>query len=198
MTKKPVHELVMPEWAKVFDEEPLELNEETDIEAFTAAIERRLDALFKLHNCAPTADGWRSLALKLALGFTLNGKNLKNKNPLKIITPKTRERKGSGRPKGPMSEFWIKEINWQINHAQPGDFQITITEAASRVRRKYDLINRILKRNDEDQYSIPNVDRLENIYSEAKNKRNEIVQWQMIVNLSLEEAAFRLEEKSRK
>jgi hypothetical protein len=198
MTKKPTREFIVPEWANVFDEDPLELNEKTDIEAFVASLERRLDALLQLHGCSPTPDGWRTLALKLALGFTLNGKNLKNKNPLKIITPKTRERKGSGRPKGPMSEFWIKEINWQISHAQPGDNQITITEAASRVRRKYDIMNRILKRNDEDQYSIPNVDRLENIYSEAKNKRHKIVPWQMIINLSLQKAAVRLEEKSRK
>lgn len=198
MTKKPTREFIVPEWAKVFDEDPLELNEKTDIEKFVASLERRLDALLQFHGCSPTPHGWRSLALKLALGFSLKGKNLKNKNPLKIITPKTRERKGSGRPKSPMSDFWIKEIDWQIRHAQPGDGRITITEAATRVRQKYDAINRRLKRNYEDQYTIPNVDRLENIYSETKNKRNELIPWQMIVKLSLEEAASRLEEKSRK
>lgn len=198
MTKKPTREFVAPEWAKAFDEDPLELNEETDAEAFVVALERRLDAILQFHGCSPTPDGWRSLALKLALGFSLKGKNLNNKNPLKIITPKTRERKGSGRPKGPMSDFWIKEIDWQISHAQSGDGRITITEAANRVRQKYDFINQRLKRHGEDQYNIPNVERLENIYSGSKTKRKELIPWQQIVNLSLEEAAFRLEEKSRK
>lgn len=198
MTKKPTREFIVPEWAKVFDEDPLELNEETDAEAFVAALERRLNAILQFHGCSPTPDGWRSLALKLALGFSLKGKNLKNNHLLKIITPKTRERKGSGRPKGPMSDFWIKEIDWQVSHAQPDDNRITITEAARRVRRKYDFINRRLKQRGEDQYTVPNVERLENIYSESKIRRGELIPWQKIVNLSLEEAASRLEEKSRK
>ncbi len=198
MTKKPIREFVVPEWAKVFDEEPLELNEKTDGEAFVASLERRLDALMKLHGCSPTPDGWRSLALKLALGFSLKGKNLKNKNPLKIITPKTRERKGSGRPKGPMSDFWIKEIEWQLRHNSTNGSMMTDKEAAERVKKKYYLKNIRLNRYNEEKYDVPDVERLRNIYSESKKNPNKHVSWQDIINLTLEEAAFRLEEKSRK
>lgn len=48
MTKKEPREFVIPEWAKILKEEPLKLDEETDIESFVVELERRLEALFQV------------------------------------------------------------------------------------------------------------------------------------------------------
>jgi hypothetical protein len=88
----------LPGWAEVLGRGPMEVTEHTDEEKLEAEMVERLDALFRSHNgLEPTADGWRQLALELALKY----------EPLfKIETPEDRSSLG-GRPVG-MGNFILR------------------------------------------------------------------------------------------
>lgn len=88
----------LPAWAEVLGRGPMPVTEHTDEEELVAEMAERLDALLRSHNgLEPTADGWRQLALELALKY----------EPLfKIETPEDRESLG-GRPVG-MGNFILR------------------------------------------------------------------------------------------
>jgi hypothetical protein len=88
----------LPAWAEVLGRGPMPVTEHTDEEELAAEMAERLDALLRSHNgLEPTADGWRQLALELALKY----------EPLfKIETPEDRESLG-GRPVG-MGNFILR------------------------------------------------------------------------------------------
>jgi hypothetical protein len=64
----------LPAWAKPLDSGPINVDETTTDEALTAALQERLAALLRLYNCEPTPDGWRALALRLALDHEIGGR----------------------------------------------------------------------------------------------------------------------------
>lgn len=81
----------LPAWAEVLGRGPMAVTEHTDEGELAEEMAERLDALLRsLNGLGPTAEGWRELALELALRY----------DPLfRIETPEDRESLG-GRPVG--------------------------------------------------------------------------------------------------
>lgn len=88
----------LPAWVEVLGRGPIRVDEHTDEGELAEEMAERLDALLRSHNgLEPTADGWRQLALELALKY----------EPLfQIKTPEDRESLG-GRPVG-MGNFILR------------------------------------------------------------------------------------------
>lgn len=80
-----------PEWVAILARGPMRVTEYTSEEELATEMAERLDALFRSHNgLEPNAEGWRQLALELALKY----------EPLfSIDTPDDRKNLG-GRPVG--------------------------------------------------------------------------------------------------
>lgn len=57
----------LPEWARILNAGPIPVTGETTADDLTAAIKPRLAALLRVYGAAPTAEGWRALAIGLAL-----------------------------------------------------------------------------------------------------------------------------------
>ncbi len=82
----------MSEWLEeVLSRGAMTINAETDMDALTDEMIERLEAVMSFYNgCEPTADGWRRLAISIALDH----------HPLfRIVTPADRDVKG-GKPVG--------------------------------------------------------------------------------------------------
>ena len=82
----------MSDWiAETLSRKPLVVRDDTDVERLSVEIAERLEALLAVHNgLAPTLEGWRELALALALQY---------EPALQIETPVDRDSLG-GRPAG--------------------------------------------------------------------------------------------------
>lgn len=88
----------LPAWVEVLGRPPIAVTEHTDDAALAEEMAERLDALLRSHNgLEPTAEGWRQLALELAM---------KHDPLFKIETPVDRESLG-GRPVG-MGNFILR------------------------------------------------------------------------------------------
>ncbi|WP_439628239.1 hypothetical protein [Shinella sp.] len=88
----------LPAWAEALGRGPIPVTEHTDEGELAEEMAERLDALLRsLNGLGPTAEGWRELALELALRY----------EPLfRIETPEDRESLG-GRPVG-MANFSLR------------------------------------------------------------------------------------------
>ncbi|KQV33121.1 hypothetical protein ASE37_18845 [Rhizobium sp. Root268] len=88
----------LPAWVDVLQRGPIAVTEHTSEEDLAVEMAERLDALLRSHNgLRPTAEGWRQLALELALKY----------EPLFTIeTPVDRDSMG-GRPVG-MGNFLLR------------------------------------------------------------------------------------------
>jgi hypothetical protein len=88
----------LPEWVEVLQRGPIRIMDETSVEGLVDEMAERLEALLRSYNgLEPTAEGWRQLALELALKYD---------PAFKIETPVDRESIG-GRPVG-MSGFILR------------------------------------------------------------------------------------------
>lgn len=195
MTKKEPREFVIPEWAKILKEEPLKLDEETDIKSFVVELERRLEALFHLFNCKPTPNGWRALALKLASGYM----NF-DRSPIQILTPNDDKRLAVKPDTRTLDRFWVREIEWQMRHPLRGEAEVDIKSASERVRKKYEKMNRLLKRKGEKEIGIPKTGTFQNKYTKhniVHNGQLEAKDWNSIKNALMKIAGKRLSERSQ-
>jgi hypothetical protein len=57
----------LPEWARILDAGPVTVTAESVIEDLAAVISPRLAALMRVYGAEPTPEGWRKLAIGLAL-----------------------------------------------------------------------------------------------------------------------------------
>lgn len=81
----------VPDYVEVLSRGPIRIMDDTPIDALADEMAKRLQALLDSHNgLEPTADGWRQLALELALKYD---------PAFKVETPVDRESIG-GRPVG--------------------------------------------------------------------------------------------------
>lgn len=79
----------MSEWLdEVMSREPMTINDDTDMDELTDEMSERLEAVMATYNgCEPTLDGWRKLAMAIALDY----------HPLfKIVTPVDLKHKKGG------------------------------------------------------------------------------------------------------
>ncbi|MBB4065478.1 hypothetical protein [Gellertiella hungarica] len=110
-----------PEWVEVLGRPPMAVTEHTDETVLAGEMAERLDALLRAHNgLEPNAEGWRQLALELAL---------KHEPLFKIETPVDRDSVG-GRPVG-MGNFILRSrMKSEMRQAK------TQSEAARTIERQ--------------------------------------------------------------
>lgn len=61
------HEEDIPEWVLTLGKKPIRVLDSTPDDVLTDAMEERLTAIMRRYGCEPTPEGWRELALTLAL-----------------------------------------------------------------------------------------------------------------------------------
>lgn len=116
----------LPAWVDVLDRKPIQVSDDTRAEDIQEEFAERLLALLDSHNgLEPTADGWRRLALELAL---------KHEPAFKIETPADREGRSGigGRPAG-WSNFIQRSAVKQELRNNPG---ISMRAAAKKAARR--------------------------------------------------------------
>ncbi|WP_395697196.1 hypothetical protein [Methylocella sp.] len=139
----------------------IKVDEKTLRESFRATIERRLSALLKVYACDATPDGWKKLALALAMKATLDGV------PLMEIRVPPMERDARGRSKSPVHPEWFQKMESYIS--QTGK---TATEAAYHLTGFKPGTNYKYNKKAEIDGIKPNS--LEALYSRMKNKNQNI------------------------
>lgn len=140
-------------------------------------IEERLDALLFLFGCNPTPDGWRDLALQLALKHTENGKRV-----IDIRAPLNDQLKEGGRKVGKDQQKHLDAMN-RIKSENPSFRNKDAAERYYKERKKKGLYR-------------PGIGRLKNLWSEQE-KRGMFpsLPSMMKINAAIDEAASRLENR---
>jgi hypothetical protein len=169
---------IMPEWARPLFAGPITFDENTPPGDLAAALEERLEGLLSLYNVEPTPEGWKTLALRLALDHAIAGKKV-----MEVRTPVDHDSSGPGRPPEPQQWAWIAAISQALSK-QPG---LSVKDAATRVKRSHK--------------TAPSVARLQNLFAEARNRPRSLLPrlpWEAKIFDALAQAAVRLESRSRK
>jgi hypothetical protein len=164
----------IPDCVRVLERGPIELNESTSDADLVPELEERLRALLEKYVCEPTTEGWRRLAIELALRYEPG---------LKIITPVDRRTREAGRE--PKVEAWgyLLMLN-QERKKQPSN-----VEAARAVHRK--LRGKPGR--------APSIGRLANILSDAEHGRFlfprflQRVPWERQIDRAVTKAVRRIE-----
>ena len=165
----------LPWCLEVLQGGPIILDENTSQEELTGALEERLDALLECYFCEATAEGWKDLALKLALEHCSGGVRA-----MEVRTPV--DRNPVGRPLKRKVEMWFYYMERHLRR----DPTLTVKAAAEIVKRE--------------RKDAPSVRRLQNIYSGLSEDRRALTPrapWEQKIHEALHLAASRLEGKSR-
>lgn len=152
---------------------PIKINDNDLIEK----IEERLDALLFLFGCEPTPQGWRALALQLALKHTEGGKRV-----IDIRAPLNDQLKKGGRPVGNELQKHLDAMN-KIKSENPSFRNKDAAEQYYKERKKKGLYE-------------PGIGRLKNLWGE-QNRRGmfPFMPSMLKVDAAIEEAASRLENR---
>ncbi|MTW16616.1 hypothetical protein GJ689_10405 [Rhodoplanes serenus] len=59
----------LPEWERILSAGPIPVTGEATADDLAAVIKPRLEALLRVYGAAPTAEGWRALAIGLAIAY---------------------------------------------------------------------------------------------------------------------------------
>ena len=121
--------------------EPISITDETTAEDLTEEIEERLSALLSYYNCDASPEGWRDLALRLAL---------EHEPAMKIETPADRKPGKGGREPGFAPLMWRSAMRAEMRKGATG-------AAAARTVRKRFAKNP----------KLPGIGRLKNLASSA-------------------------------
>lgn len=167
----------LPEWAAPLTAGPIVLDADTPAETLSAALEERLAALLRLYGCDPTPEGWKDLALRLALEHRVADTPI-----MEVRTPVDREPGSGGRPIDPKQQRWVHAVRREMR----ADPSLTAKAAAAKVKKNHK--------------DAPSGARLQNILADSKRAPRPLLPrltWEARINDALSEAAIRLE-RSRK
>jgi hypothetical protein len=141
----------IPWCARVLERPPIDIEAMPDADLETELAER-LTALLEAYRCEATPEGWRTLAIKLAL---------EHERGLKIITPVDRKPRQGGRETETESWTHLLMLNQERKKCR------TNAEAAKAVHKMLGGKRR----------GAPSIRRLQNILSEAKSGRFRHPRW---------------------
>lgn len=171
----------VPAVVEVLSSGPIKVSDLSRREELVEQVEERLEAILEVYRVRPTPEGWRELALML-----LADQSRSFQPWIEITTPAHR---GKGAPGAPAKDHshLVRRMQ-QILEAAPGTTAKAAAERVAGERKRARL-------------PCPSVKNLQRIWTEhRKNPRGDLplLPWLMLVNGAFEEAASRIEAKSKK
>lgn len=153
------------QWAKVLKRRPIRVAGEGDAQRFARELEERLDALLGVHGCSPTHEGWRTLAVRLAL---------EHEKAFKTNLPPPEKRKGA--PAKPDRYIWRHQVMKTARRSAglkqdpatgewPPIPRGALQDAAKTVHRELQAAAHAAKRRGEKPLHVPSVGTLANLPS---------------------------------
>ena len=178
-TYDPPEDYELPWCVRVLSRPPIKVDNSMSDEALASELAERLKALLEANSCDATPEGWRKLAIALAL-----------RHELKINTPADRPPRKGGREPDPSGWLHLMMLNQEIRRITAAGIKRGVgKKAANIVHQKLGGKAR----------NAPSVARLQNIISKSKRgafrfpRFMERMRWEHRIDRALAEATKRLE-----